>query len=634
MTYDGTTGRMYINGKLVNTNIGTYVPPVGVVLPVDSGTGGVYYPQATIDEIKYYNYSLTDTEVALDYNQGGGNALGVGTEAGDTGTAPVGWWKLDDNTGINAVDSSGNGATGTLTSGPTWSVGKNGSGVKLDGTDDNISLGSPASLNITGNITISAWVKISDLSHSNTVYSNTSGWDTGTVLRIDATNGNIIFFYNPSGTRYHAEGGPVTPNVWTYLTVVHENGVNKVYKNGIDTKATSSSILTANSMGASKLGQLGTSTSYNVSGIIDDVKIYNYARSQAQIAYDYNRGKPIGYWSFDESDGNTARDFSGQGNNGTLTNMEPANDDPTSGMLSQSGLISFTAANAVDNNTVNYAWHTDTSVAGSYLQVDLGSGVTKAYTKTRIYATGGGYAGNYSVQYSDNGTTWVTAATNFIPSSAGWNEKSWSNMGDHRYWRLYLTNTPGGGSWLDELEFYGVNWFGGKLGKGLYFDGVNDYVNINSAAYRFDSGDFTASVWASTNVLDATYDGLLTTDLAGDSAWKIIRNQGNNYFEAKYNSTNLSFPAVNVNEWHAYTMTKSGTILSIYLDGRFITSGTCPSTHPVAANSLVLGSYRINDAATGTHMFNGKMDDVRIYNYALTAAQVQQAIIEGAAVRF
>ncbi|KKU90523.1 MAG: hypothetical protein UY22_C0054G0004, partial [Candidatus Amesbacteria bacterium GW2011_GWC1_48_10] len=53
-------------------------------------------------------------------------------------------------------------------------------------------------------------------------------------------------------------------------------------------------------------------------GQLDNVSIYNYARSSAQIAWDYNRGKPVGWWKFDECAGATANDSSGNGNNGTI----------------------------------------------------------------------------------------------------------------------------------------------------------------------------------------------------------------------------------------------------------------------------------------------------------------------------
>jgi hypothetical protein len=56
-----------------------------------------------------------------------------------------------------------------------------------------------------------------------------------------------------------------------------------------------------------------------MNGDIDELKIYNYVRTQAQVSYDYNRGLPIGLWKFDECTGPTAYDASGNGNNATLS---------------------------------------------------------------------------------------------------------------------------------------------------------------------------------------------------------------------------------------------------------------------------------------------------------------------------
>jgi hypothetical protein len=36
---------------------------------------------------------------------------------------------------------------------------------------------------------------------------------------------------------------------------------------------------------------------------MDEIKIYNYVRSPAQIAWDYNRGKPVAYYKLDECTG-------------------------------------------------------------------------------------------------------------------------------------------------------------------------------------------------------------------------------------------------------------------------------------------------------------------------------------------
>jgi len=57
----------------------------------------------------------------------------------------------------------------------------------------------------------------------------------------------------------------------------------------------------------------------NFIGKIDDVRIYDYARTPAQISWDNNQGKPVAYFKLDECQGTIANDSSGNGNTGTIT---------------------------------------------------------------------------------------------------------------------------------------------------------------------------------------------------------------------------------------------------------------------------------------------------------------------------
>jgi RHS repeat-associated protein len=125
-----------------------------------------------------------------------------------------------------------------------------------------------------------------------------------------------------------------------------------------------------------------------------------------------------------------------------------------SAMLSGSGFASgdFYTGAIVDGSTACCGFETDHESAGTWLQVDLGAGNTQAVVEARIYAATANYPGNWTVQYSDNASTWTAAAINFVPSRLGWNATGWASVGAHRYWRLYLTNTPGPGAWLNELQ--------------------------------------------------------------------------------------------------------------------------------------------------------------------------------------
>ena len=67
-------------------------------------------------------------------------------------------YAFDEISGTTATDSSGNGITGTLTNGPTWTAGRYGNGLAFDGVNDYVNLGNPVGLQITGSMTISGWV--------------------------------------------------------------------------------------------------------------------------------------------------------------------------------------------------------------------------------------------------------------------------------------------------------------------------------------------------------------------------------------------------------------------------------------------------------------------------------------------
>ena len=135
-----------------------------------------------------------------------------------------------------------------------------------------------------------------------------------------------------------------------------------------------------------------------------------------------------------------------------VTDYSGMQEDPTSSMLSHNGLGSFSAVQCVDNNLSTVGFNTNTSEAGAYLLIT--SDVPKAYGSFYLYLQSAGYNGVFNVEFSDNGTDWYIAYSNFSPSAEGWNLCRWSEKGSHPYWRLYLTNTPGVGPDIIELQTF------------------------------------------------------------------------------------------------------------------------------------------------------------------------------------
>lgn len=135
-----------------------------------------------------------------------------------------------------------------------------------------------------------------------------------------------------------------------------------------------------------------------------------------------------------------------------VTDYSGMQEDPTSSMLSHNGLGNFSAVQCVDNNLSTVGFNTNTSEAGAYLLIT--SDVPKAYGSFYLYLQSAGYNGVFNVEFSDNGTDWYIAYSNFSPSAEGWNLCRWSEKGSHPYWRLYLTNTPGVGPDIIELQTF------------------------------------------------------------------------------------------------------------------------------------------------------------------------------------
>src|SRR5262249_32361181 len=81
-----------------------------------------------IDEVRLYNYALNAAAVSALY-QGAQDDLTSGL---------VGYWPLDDASGSNAADLSGNGRNGTLNNGPVWCTGKLGAALAFNGTSSTL----------------------------------------------------------------------------------------------------------------------------------------------------------------------------------------------------------------------------------------------------------------------------------------------------------------------------------------------------------------------------------------------------------------------------------------------------------------------------------------------------------------
>jgi hypothetical protein len=196
----------------------------------------------------------------------------------------------------------------------------------------------------------------------------------------------------------------------------------------------------------------------------------------------------------------------------------------------------------------------------------------------------------------------------------------------------------------------------GKLGQSLRFDGTNDYVIVgNESAFDFERTDpFTISMWLKPTVSDTTiqvpfskgadsspYQGISwvtnyanTGTNAGHMTIMIANNIGSNSLRP----TTVSATNLNDGSWHHYTLIYDGSSVlagvRLYQDGVSLALnegfGVSTLTDSILTNSAVSLGARSDGAPTNQEFYNGLMDDVRVYNRALTATEAKMLYNQGA----
>jgi len=266
----------YRNGSLVSSTPTVYSSAAASAYDVRIGLGytGVYY-NGSIDDVRIYDYALTDSQVRQHYNAGL-NRLGL-----------VAQWGMDEGSGVKAYDSQG-ANDGTLVNSPTWRTGSNCvSGNCLVFTGSQYINCGTSSVLTPANISVSAWVKASTLDEWNGIISNMTTWGTGFGLQIGTTQ-NIAATI--SGNYLKTSWVPTT-STWYYIAATHDNtsNLNILYVNGKEEARVVKSV-SYEASPKTYIGVFYTSPNLLFKGNIDDVRIYNRALSADEIANQYKDG--------------------------------------------------------------------------------------------------------------------------------------------------------------------------------------------------------------------------------------------------------------------------------------------------------------------------------------------------------
>lgn len=270
---------------------------------------------------------------------------------------------------------------------------------------------------------------------------------------------------------------------------------------------------------------------------------------------------------------------------------------------------SDTGGSGVDHYDVYVDGSPDTEVAAGTTNATVTGLSPDVGYDFHVTATDG--AGNESD--ASNTVTVTTDASSGSPSPS------------HRYAFDGSSATDSAGSADGTINGSPTTGVGGKDGSAWSFDGSDDYVTVADGDITV-APQFTVAVWINTSAFDSTaqtyvlskfdWDNKTGTQLIDDGqhdSEMVFRVLGDGGY------TDARFPRSDVNDdtWHHVVGTFDGDTVRIYLDGTEQAATSGASKDQSSATMGIAGS------GGGSYLLAGSLDDVRVYDQALTSTEVQ-----------
>jgi sugar lactone lactonase YvrE len=261
--------------------------------------------------------------------------------------------------------------------------------LDFDGTNDRVTIPDNASLDMTSNYTLEAWIYPTRFNDAAGLIDKfQSAGANGYMLRMHGTTGQLSFDERVTTSNV------LTLNAWNHIAAVNSGGTRTLYVNGVSVALGSSSFTVSANNDPLCLGIDFNSTSRQFKGAMDEVRVWSVARTSTQINADKDRmltgteGGLVAYYRFDQGTADAA-------NTGatTLTN------------------ISTSLGTAVNGTLVNFALSGTTSnwVVGNLFAPILTTSSVSDITTTTA-SSGGNVLNSGDVNITARGLVWGTAS--------------------------------------------------------------------------------------------------------------------------------------------------------------------------------------------------------------------------------
>jgi hypothetical protein len=306
---NSTTGTMKIfrNGEEWHANTTFLSRPIGAAsgsaflcFGPAAGVGFDVYHRGRIGMVKLYNRQLSASEIRENYNATKGrydttrSSDAIKPRLSTSGLVlhlDAANYRSFVSGSTTWRDLSGNGFNGTLTNGPTYSSANNGS-IVFDGTNDYVLLSDSDSLSLIGDMTICAWINVTDRSLFNGIISKTISNIAAPFDFYLYQGDGVPRFLRGNGTVFGSSDGFRAPalGVWQHVAVTM-SGTNVVhYLNSNVNNSNTLSTTIADNNGGVYIGYRADGGT-KMKGSISNIMLYNRALSAVEISQHFNYTK-------------------------------------------------------------------------------------------------------------------------------------------------------------------------------------------------------------------------------------------------------------------------------------------------------------------------------------------------------
>ncbi len=488
----------------------------------------------------------------------------------------VGYWPFCGN----ANDASGNGNNGTVNDATLTSdrFGNANSAYSFDGVDDYIDLGSYI-LNSPQEYTIDLWAKF-----NNSTFSYLFGQATNGEIQIQLDGSGNIKSWTKLTNGGNVSAGTSIPDYsnWHHVTAIFNNNtkiLQFIIDGNVYTSTIPNNVNIQNFNGPALFGRQSNVNANFFNGLLDDVKIYNRALTLSEVQDLYNLSTTTYSWS------------PGGATTPSIT-VSPTTTTTYTCTATANG-VSASASSVVTVNPTPTITATNTAIC--------------AGQSTTLTASTSGTTGSTACPTLSG--TLSSGLIGFWPFCGNANDASGNG-----------NNGTVNGATLTTDRF-------GNANSAYSFDGVSTYIDVAHSNSLNLTNSYTVEFWVKNLNNTGGWYSTVSKDIWFASQGFINYIAGTNFASVNCAASNHAITNLPINTWIQITITYENGTLKIYKNGILVAQENQSFSN--STSSLRFGARHQNDGSGIVNYLDGQLDDIAIWNRALTISEIQQLYNQG-----